>query len=59
MTVKDYLTRPYHIVIQHITDKSGSYYLTTVREFDGCMCRGVSYTEAFEKIQAVMEEWIE
>ena len=59
MTIKDYLARPYHIVIQHISDESGSYYLTTVREFDGCMCRGTSYAEAFEKIQAEMEEWIE
>ena len=59
MTVKDYLTRPYHIVFQHISDESGSYYLTSVSEFDGCMCRGASYAEAFEKIQTEMEDWIE
>ena len=59
MTVKEYLSRPYHIVIQHITTETGSYYLTTVSEFEGCTCRGDTYGEAFEKIQAEMEGWIE
>ena len=59
MTVKEYLDRPYHIVIQHITDESGTYYLATVREFDGCMSHGDTYVEAFENIREAMEGWIE
>jgi len=59
MTAKEYLNRPYHIVIQYITDESGSYYLATVKEFDGCMSHGNTYVEAFENIQEAMEGWIE
>ena len=59
MNVKKYLARPYHIVIQHITDESGSYYFATVREFDGCMSHGNTYSEAFENIQDAMKGWIE
>ena len=58
MNIKDYLARPYHIVIQYIPDESGPYYIATVQEFYGCMCRGATYTEAYEKIQAAMGEWI-
>jgi predicted RNase H-like HicB family nuclease len=57
--VKEYLDRPYHIVIQHITDESGSYYFATVRELDGCMSHGDTYTEAFENIREAMKGWIE
>ena len=59
MDIKDYLELPYHIVIQYINDESGSYYFATVREFDGCMSDGETYTEAFENIQESMEMWIE
>ena len=59
MNVKDYLKLSYHIVIQHITDESGSYYFATVKEFDGCMSDGETYIEAFENIQEAMEGWIE
>ncbi|MCL2277175.1 MAG: type II toxin-antitoxin system HicB family antitoxin [Treponema sp.] len=59
MNIKNYLERPYHIVAQHITDESGSYYFATVREFDGCMSHGDTYAEAFENIQMAMAGWIE
>jgi predicted RNase H-like HicB family nuclease len=59
MDVKKILELPYHIVIQHITDKSGSYYFATVREFDDCMSHGDTYAEAFENIQKAMKGWIE
>jgi predicted RNase H-like HicB family nuclease len=59
MNVKEYIDRPYHIVIQHITDESGSYYFATVRELDGCMSHGDTYAEAFENIQEAMKGWIE
>ena len=59
MTMKEYLDRPYRIIIQHITDESGNYYLATVGEFDGCMSHGDTYIEAFENIQTAMEGWIE
>ena len=59
MNVNKYLNRPYHIVIQHITDESGSYFFATVREFDGCMSHGDTYAEAFENIQEAMKGWIE
>ena len=59
MEVKDYLQLPYHIVIRHIDDESGSYYFATVQEFDGCMSHGDTYTEAFENIQDAMELWVE
>ena len=59
MNIKEYLDRPYHIVIQHITDESGSYYFATVQEFDGCMSHGDTYIEAFTNIREAMEGWIE
>jgi predicted RNase H-like HicB family nuclease len=59
MKAKDYLGLPYHIVIRHIDDESGSYYFATVQEFDGCMSHGDTYAEAFENIQEAMEGWIE
>ena len=59
MKIKEYLKLPYHIVIQPITDESGSYYYATVMEFDGCMSHGDTYAEAFENIHKAMEGWIE
>ena len=59
MKVKDYIKLPYHIVIQYITDESGSYYFATVQEFNGCMSHGDTYEEAFKNIQEAMELWIE
>jgi predicted RNase H-like HicB family nuclease len=59
MKVKEFMGLPYHIVIRHITDESGSYYFTTVQEFDGCMSHGDTYAEACENIQEAMELWIE
>ena len=59
MNIQKYLDRPYHIVIQHINDESGSYFFATVREFDGCMSHGDTYSEAFENIQDAMKGWIE
>jgi predicted RNase H-like HicB family nuclease len=59
MNKKDYLNLPYHIVIQHITDESGSYYFAKVQEFDGCMSNGDTYEEAFKNIREAMEGWIE
>jgi len=59
MQIKEYLELPYHIIIQHINDESGSYYFATVREFDVCMSHGDIYTEAFENIHEAMEGWIE
>jgi predicted RNase H-like HicB family nuclease len=59
MQAKEYLELPYHIIIQRVTDESGSYYFATVREFDGCMSHGDTYAEAFENIREAMEGWIE
>ena len=59
MKIKEYLELPYHIIIQHINDESGSYYFASVKEFDGCMSEGSTYAEAFENIQEAMEGWIE
>jgi predicted RNase H-like HicB family nuclease len=59
MNVKDYLKLPYHIVIRHTDDESGSYYFATVQEFDGCMSHGDTYAEACENILEAMELWIE
>jgi predicted RNase H-like HicB family nuclease len=59
MMKSEYLDLPYHIVIQHITDESGSYYFATVQEFDGCMSHGNTYEEAFQNIREAMEGWIE
>ena len=59
MTVKEYMELPYHIIIQHLNDESGSYYFATVKEFDGCMSHGKNYNEAFKNIQEAMEGWIE
>ncbi|MCL1992989.1 MAG: type II toxin-antitoxin system HicB family antitoxin [Spirochaetes bacterium] len=59
MNIEDYMKLPYRIVIQHITDESGSYYFAKVMELDGCMSHGETYTEAFENIREAMEGWIE
>ncbi|MDR1150001.1 MAG: type II toxin-antitoxin system HicB family antitoxin [Spirochaetaceae bacterium] len=59
MEKNDYLKLPYHIVIQHITDESGSYYFAKVQEFDGCISHGDTYEEAFQNIREAMEGWIE
>ena len=59
MKAKDYLKLPYHIIIQYITDESGSYYFATVKEFDGCMSHGETYEEACKNIQEAMIGWIE
>jgi len=59
MTAKEYLNLPYHIVIRHITDESGSYYFATVLELDGCMSDGVTHEAAFIHIQEAMEGWFE
>jgi predicted RNase H-like HicB family nuclease len=59
VTIKEYLERPYTIVIRHINDESGSYYFAAVREFDGCISDGETYAEAFENIQEAMDGWIE
>ena len=59
MNVKEYLDKPYNIVIKHINDESGSYYFAKVQEFDGCMSDGDTYEEAFKNIQEAMEGWIE
>ena len=59
MDIKGYMDLPYQIVIQRITDESGSYYFAKVKEFDGCMSHGETYSEAFENIQEAMELWIE
>jgi predicted RNase H-like HicB family nuclease len=59
MNKNDYLNLPYHIVIQHITDESGSYYFAVVQEFDGCISHGDNYEEVFKNIREAMEGWIE
>jgi predicted RNase H-like HicB family nuclease len=59
MNAKDYLDLPYHVIIRHITDESGSYYFATVLELEGCMSDGATYAEAFANIQEAMEGWIE
>jgi predicted RNase H-like HicB family nuclease len=59
MTAKEYLDLPYHIVIRHITDESGSYYFATVLELDGCMSDGATYEKAFVNIREAMEGWFE
>ena len=59
MKVKEYLKLPYHIVIQYITDESGSYYFAAVQEFNGCISHGETYEEAFKNIQIAMELWVE
>ena len=59
MKVSDYLKLPYHIVVQHKDDESGSYYFATVKELDGCQSDGKTYSEAFRNIQDAMKGWIE
>lgn len=59
MNVQDYLKMPYHVVVNPISDESGSYYYATVLEFDGCQSHGETYQEAFSNIQNAMEMWIE
>jgi predicted RNase H-like HicB family nuclease len=59
MKTNDYLKLPYNIIIRHVVDESGNYYLASVLEFDGCMSDGATYQEAFENIQEAMAGWIE
>ena len=58
MDAKEYLDLPYHIVVRHLTDESGSYYFATVQELDGCMSHGDTQEEAFRNIREAMEGWI-
>ena len=59
MNAKDYLKKPYNIIIKHIYDESGDYYFANVLELDGCMSDGETPEEAYKNIREAMEGWIE
>jgi len=59
MDAKDYLNKPYNIIIKHVCDESGDYYFANVLELDGCMSDGKTPEEAYENIMEAMEGWIE
>ncbi len=59
MKLQDYMKLPYHKIINPITDESGSYFVATVLEFDGCMTTGDTEKEALTSINEAMEGWIE
>lgn len=59
MTVKEYLEKPYNIIIKKIHDESGAYYHATVLELEGCQSTGETYEEAYNCVLEAMEGWIE
>lgn len=59
MKINDYLKLPYHKIIYPITDESGSYFVATVLEFDGCKTTGDTEEEALVNINEAFEVWIE
>ena len=59
MNVKEYMSKPYSRIIQPISDESGSYYVASVLEFEGCMTVGDTFEEAYLDLNEAMELWIE
>ncbi len=59
MTINDYITLPYSIVIKKINDEDSEYYFASVEELDGCMTTGETAEEAYQNIYEAMEVWIE
>lgn len=57
--LKEYLDRPYNIIIKSVQDESGHYYVARVLEFDGCIATGETREEAHKAIYEVFEGFIE
>jgi predicted RNase H-like HicB family nuclease len=59
MSINDYLSRPYNIIINKVSDESGQYYYASVLEFDGCHSSGDTEEAAFAGIREAMKGWVE
>lgn len=59
MSIQEYLERPYNYIIKHISDESGSYYHSSVLEFEGCQSTGGTFDEALNNLEEAMAGWIE
>ena len=57
--IEYYMSLPYTILIEPITDESGVYYVGRVLELEGCISDGETRKEALENLNEVMELWIE
>ncbi|SDO17391.1 toxin-antitoxin system HicB family antitoxin [Alkalicoccus daliensis] len=57
--LKEYLERPYNIILKAIHDEAGQYYAARVLEFDGCIATGETKEEAYAAVSEVLEGFIE
>ena len=55
----NYMSMPYTRVVYPISDESGSYYVGSILEFDGCMTTGDTAAEVYELLDDAMEGWLE
>lgn len=58
-TVKEYMSKPYNVVIEPVNDEAGFYYMAKVSEFDGCIVTGETQQEARTAVYEVLEGFIE
>lgn len=57
--IKEYMNQPYTRIVKPVTDESGSYYVGSILEFDGCMTTGESASEVYKLLDDAMEGWLE
>jgi len=54
----EYMSKPYTRVVKTVKDESGSYYVGSILEFDGCMTTGDTVDEVNSLLDDAMEAWI-
>jgi predicted RNase H-like HicB family nuclease len=55
--IRDYLKRPYTRVL--IPDEESGTFTAQILEFPGCIAQGGSPAEAYERLEAAAESWID
>lgn len=59
MKIQDYLNKPYTTTVRSVTDESGTYWVASILEFEGCYTTGETRQEALENITEAEEGWLE
>lgn len=57
--VEKYLKLPYSFIITPEEDNGTTYYVCRIAELPGCLSHGKTPTEAQEKIEDAMFDWVE
>jgi predicted HicB family RNase H-like nuclease len=55
--IRDYLKKPYTRVL--IPDEESGTFTAQILEFPGCIAQGASPAEAYERLEAAAESWID